>query len=139
MAKKILVVDDEPVLCAVLQRMLTKLDYHVVVAHNGVEATKILSHMDVDMVISDLRMPEMDGWELMRYVKKSLPDLPVILITGYHSMHTEAKATEHSADGYISKPFSFIFCRRRSRGKSCPKMETPTLLSPTAFLTTPAH
>lgn len=105
--KSILVVDDEPVLCAVLQRMLAKLDYHVVTAHNGLEAIKVLSHMEIDMVITDLRMPEMDGWELMRYVKQELPNLPVILITGYHSLYTEARATEHSADGYISKPFSF--------------------------------
>ena len=106
LGKCILVVDDEPVLCAVLQRMLTKLDYHVVSAHDGVEATKILSHMPVDLVITDLRMPRMDGWGLMQYVKKNMPRVPVILITGYHSMHTEARASDSSADGYISKPFS---------------------------------
>ena len=104
--KCILVVDDEPVLCAVLQRMLTKLDYHVVSAHDGVEASQILSHMPVDLVITDLRMPRMDGWSLMQYVKKEMSHIPVILITGYHSMHTEARASESSADGYISKPFS---------------------------------
>ena len=104
--KCILVVDDEPVLCAVLQRMLTKLDYHVVSAHDGLEAMKILSHMDIDLVITDLRMPKMDGWALMKHIKQGNPSLPVILITGYHSIHTEAKASESSADGYISKPFS---------------------------------
>lgn len=104
--KCILIVDDEPVLCAVLQRMLTKLDYHVVSAHDGVEATKILSHMNIDLVITDLRMPRMDGWALMKHVKQNYSDIPVILITGYHSIHTESQANEQSADGYISKPFS---------------------------------
>ena len=105
--KCILVVDDEPKSCAFLQRMLTRLEYHVVSAYDGLEATKILSHMDIDLIISDLHMPKMDGWDLMKYVKKNIPDLPVILITGYHSMHTEARATKSSADGYLSKPFSF--------------------------------
>lgn len=104
--KCILVVDDEPVLCAVLQRMLTKLDYHVVSAHDGIEASRILSHMPVDLVITDLRMPRMDGWTLMKHVKKNMSHIPVILITGYHSIYTEARASESSADGYISKPFS---------------------------------
>ena len=104
--KCILIVDDEPVLCAVLQRMLTKLDYHVVSAHDGLEALKILSNMNIDLVITDLRMPKMDGWALMQFVKKNMPQVPVILITGYHSIHTQTKATESSADGYISKPFS---------------------------------
>ena len=104
--KSILVVDDEPVLCAVLGRMLSKMGYNAVCAHDGVEATDIMAHMHFDLVISDLRMPRMDGWALMKHIKKETPDLPVILITGYHSMHTRTQATDHSADGYISKPFS---------------------------------
>ncbi len=104
--KSILVVDDEPVLCAVLGRMLSKLGYNAVCAHDGVEAVEIMAHMHFDLVVTDLRMPRMDGWSLMKYVKKDTPDLPVILITGYHSMHTRNQASENSADGYISKPFS---------------------------------
>ena len=105
--KSILVVDDEPVLCAVLQRMLTRLDYQVVSAHDGAEALKILTHMPFDLVISDLRMPAVDGWTLMHHIKKEYPDLPVVLITGYHSVHTQTRAKKSMADGYISKPFSF--------------------------------
>lgn len=104
--KSILVVDDEPVLCAVLGRMLSKLGYNAVCAHDGVEAVEIMAHMHFDLVVTDLRMPRMDGWSLMKYVKKDTPDIPVILITGYHSMHTRNRATQNSADGYISKPFS---------------------------------
>ena len=105
--KCVLIVDDEPVLCAVLQKMLTRLNYHVVSAPDGLEATKILSHMNIDLVISDLRMPKMDGWALMKHVKKNLPDLPFVLITGYHSIHSQNRAAKNLADGYISKPFSF--------------------------------
>jgi len=104
--RSILVVDDEPVLCAILDRMLSRLGFHVVSAHNGIEAMKILDRMSIDLVISDLRMPEMDGWTLMQYSKKKNPDVPFVLITGYHSIHTQQKASKSSADGYLSKPFS---------------------------------
>jgi len=104
--RSILVVDDEPVLCAILDKMLTRLGYQVVSAHNGVEAMKILSRMNIDLVISDLRMPQMDGWTLMKYSKDRYPNLPFILITGYHSIHTQSRASKSSADGYLSKPFS---------------------------------
>lgn len=106
--KIVLVVDDEPALCTVLGRMLSKLGYNAVCAHDGVEAIEILNNMNFDLVITDLRMPKMDGWALMKYVKKEIPELPVVLITGYHSMHTEVKASKSSADGYISKPFSIV-------------------------------
>ena len=104
----ILVVDDEPVLCAVLQRMLGKLKYHVVTANNGLEALRVLSYMQADLVITDLRMPKMGGWELMQRIKKATPDLPVVLITGYHSIYSRDMAEASPASGYISKPFSFL-------------------------------
>jgi CheY-like chemotaxis protein len=105
--RNILVVDDEPVLCAVLQKMLTRLGFAVITAHDGLEAVKILANMQVDLVISDLRMPRMDGWMLLQQIKGKEPDLPVILITGYHSDYSESRAEESAADAYISKPFSF--------------------------------
>ena len=105
--RNILVVDDEPVLCAVLQKMLTRLDYAVITAHDGLEAVKILANMQVDLVISDLRMPRMDGWMLLQQIREREPDLPVILITGYHSDYSESRAEESAANAYISKPFSF--------------------------------
>lgn len=104
----ILVVDDEPVLCSVLQRMLSKLGYHVITANNGMEALQIFSHMKIDLVITDLRMPKMDGWELMQRIKKISGTVPVVLITGYHSMYSRDMAEDSMADGYISKPFSFV-------------------------------
>lgn len=110
--RNILVVDDEPVLCAVLQKMLTRLDYAVITAHDGLEAVKILARLQVDLVISDLRMPGMDGWMLLQHIREQEPDLPVILITGYHSDYSESRAEESAADAYISKPFSFQQIRK---------------------------
>lgn len=105
--KSILIVDDEPILCAVLQKMLSRLEYQVVTAHDGIQALRILAHMKIDLVISDIRMPRMDGWTLMQHVKRSNRRIPVVLITGYHSIPTQKKATNSEADGYIPKPFSF--------------------------------
>ncbi|MCK5145307.1 DUF3662 domain-containing protein [bacterium] len=104
----ILIVDDEPVLCAVLQRMLTKLKYQVVTAGNGFEALKILKKMTIDLVITDLRMPRMDGWELIQRIKKDEPDIPVVLISGYHSIYSRDMTETSMASGFISKPFSFL-------------------------------
>lgn len=105
-SKTILVVDDEPVLCASLGMTISRLGYSAVCAHDGLEAVKILPEMNFDMVITDLHMPKMDGWTLMRYIKKEIPGMPVILITGYHSDHNKDEASRSAADGYISKPFS---------------------------------
>lgn len=105
-SKTILVVDDEPVMCASLGMTISRLGYSAVCAHDGLEAVKILPEMEFDMVITDLHMPKMDGWTLMRYIKKEIPGMPVILITGYHSDHNQDEASRSAADGYISKPFS---------------------------------
>jgi CheY-like chemotaxis protein len=106
MGRRILVVDDEPVLCAVLGRMLSKLGYNAVCAHDGIDAIEIMDHIEIDILITDLRMPRMDGWALMKHVKQQNPDLPVVLITGYYGMHADAKISDHSADAFLSKPFS---------------------------------
>ena len=106
MGRRILVVDDEPVLCAVLGRMLSKLGYNAVCAHDGIEAIEIMDHIEIDILITDLRMPRMDGWALMKHVKQQNPNLPVVLITGYYGMHADAKMSETSADAFLSKPFT---------------------------------
>lgn len=110
-APMILVVDDEPMLCAVLQRMLLKLKYRVVTANNGQEALQLLAQMEINLVITDLRMPKMDGWELMKRIKQAQPEIPVVLITGYHSLYSRDMADASAASGYISKPFSFLEIR----------------------------
>jgi len=104
----IMVVDDEPMLCSVLQRMLSKLGFNVVTAYNGFEAMTVFSTMKVDLVITDLRMPKMDGWQLMKRIKGISGKIPVVLITGYHSMYSKDIFDDSVADGYISKPFSFV-------------------------------
>jgi DNA-binding NtrC family response regulator len=63
-----------------------------------------LQTTDIDLVITDLNMPEMDGMELMKRIKEKTPKMPVIVITGYGTFHTEKQVLSNGADGYIPKP-----------------------------------
>ena len=82
-AAYILVVDDEPALRDIRSRQLSKYGHVVYSAGNGLEALKILASKRVEIVISDIVMPEMDGWDLSRAVKDSYPDVIMQLVTGY--------------------------------------------------------
>ena len=99
----ILVVDDEPVLRELEETVLGAAGYQVITAGNGREALHLLETETVDMVLSDIIMPEMDGYELAEYLATNRPDLPVRLITGYEDKReVEPYLTELIA---LRKPF----------------------------------
>ncbi len=102
--RKILVVDDQESMRVLLQDMLEAIGYEVTLAEGGEQALGILRESNFDLVLSDLNMPGMDGTALLRSVKSSAPDLPVVIITGYGTFHTEKRVMREGADGYISKP-----------------------------------
>ena len=102
--KHILVVDDEPLVRSSLSELLTLLGYTVSSAHNGKEALEILKTYTVDIIISDMKMPEMDGITLLRHVKADHPDIFVILITGYGTINNAVVAMKEGAYDYITKP-----------------------------------
>lgn len=99
---KILVVDDDAALLDLLVDTLSTIGYSVVPAPGGSEALVILEQDTFDMVISDIRMPEVDGISLLNKVRRSYPGLPVLLITGVASDDIINKA---SPDGFLAKPF----------------------------------
>jgi DNA-binding NtrC family response regulator len=87
MPQRILVVDDELDMLMLLRMMIEdSTDYEVETTNNPSEALKILTEKDIDLVISDLKMPGMDGMELFDEVKDIKPDIPVIIITAYGSL-----------------------------------------------------
>ena len=100
---KILVADDEQNLRRVLVAMLRRDGHDVVQAANGAEAIERLA--DVDVVITDLRMPGADGMEVLRTATKTFPQLPVIMITAYGSVGQAVEAIKAGAFDYIEKPF----------------------------------
>jgi DNA-binding NtrC family response regulator len=102
---RILVIDDDSVACEVLQETLLRAGYDVDVCTSAKEALgKELS--SYNLLISDIRMPEIDGLHLLRQVQERWPELPVILVTAYGSLETTMEALRLGAWDYISKPFS---------------------------------
>lgn len=105
MSHTILLVDDEPKLRDVLSVALSDLGYRVVEANSGAAALEMLNREDVDLVLTDLRMPEVTGYELLRECKRLDPDLPVVLLTAYSSIKDAVRAIKEGAFDFISKPF----------------------------------
>jgi len=103
--KKILVVDDDDELRNMLLEVLGSLDYFPIGVEDGEQALKQLRIQDFDLVISDIRMPEMDGLTLLKNIKQKAPKLPVVMITGFPSTCPVQKAMQEGADGYLAKPF----------------------------------
>jgi DNA-binding NtrC family response regulator len=101
----ILVVDDEEVLRKVIHKILTKEGYDVHLASSGTEALEILSKKEIDLVITDVKMPEMDGFDLLEQMKKNYPKLGIIVMTAFGDAYTVRDALMLGADEYITKPF----------------------------------
>ncbi len=99
----ILVVDDEPSQRQFISGSLAK-EYEVVTAANGVEASQLLLHRSFSLVITDERMPEMSGIELIRWMREKSPETPVIMLTAYGSIETAVEAIKLGAEEYLIKP-----------------------------------
>ncbi len=108
---RVLVVDDEPGPRESL-RLILKPHYDVMMARNGQEALRKLVLWHPDMIISDIRMPSMDGIQLLREVKERAPDTPFILLTGYGSLESAQEAVRKGAFDYISKPYDVNYIQR---------------------------
>ncbi len=102
----ILIVDDEPNYLIVLSELLRDEGFEVFTAAGGNEALKIVKEVDLDMVISDMQMPGMDGMALLTEIKKLDDDLPVLIITAYAEVDKAVKAMQAGAFSYLAKPFS---------------------------------
>ena len=103
--KKILVVDDELNMLLVLEAMLKKEKYEVVTASDGLEALEVLKDDDVVVVVTDLKMPKLDGLGLLSEIEKDYPSIPVIIITAHGTVATAVEALKKGAFDYITKPF----------------------------------
>jgi DNA-binding NtrC family response regulator len=105
---KILVVDDEAPIREMLQRGLTQIGgYSVEVAQNGQEAIEKFEKDIFDLILTDLRMPQMDGLELLKLIKGTRPEVIVIMMTAYGSIETAVEAMKVGANDYITKPIDF--------------------------------
>lgn len=105
---KILVVDDEASVRELLRRGLSQIGHFLVdVASNGLEAIEKIEKNLFDLVLTDLKMPEMGGIELLKTIKGTRPELTVIIMTAHGSIETAVEAMKKGADDYITKPIDF--------------------------------
>ena len=102
---QILVADDEPNMRKVLRAMLEHDGYDVHLAEDGAAALEVLENHHVDVLITDLRMPEIDGMELLKRVHGARESMPVIMITAHGTVDTAVEAIKLGAFDYITKPF----------------------------------
>lgn len=102
----ILVVDDELLIRDLLYDFFTGQGWNISVAENGERALEVLGEKSVDLILSDIKMPEMDGLTLASRVRQSHPGLPVVLMTGYPSVETAVTALRSRVEDYVIKPFN---------------------------------
>ena len=103
---KILVVDDEDIVRTSCSRTLVPEGYDVRLAKNGVEGLQMAAEERFDLVLTDLKMPDMDGIDVLRNIKEKWPETHVIIVTGYQTVDTAVKAIKLGANNYIEKPFT---------------------------------
>jgi len=103
--KQILIADDEPNMRRVLTAQLTRDGYDVQSVEDGEKAKGVLEEHHFDVVISDLRMPKVDGMELLKHIAEAHPNLPVIMITAHGTVDTAVEALKLGAYDFVTKPF----------------------------------
>ncbi len=107
MVKKVLVVDDDQEMLCSLEEGLSKYNetFSITTAEDGLGAVDELKNSTISLVVTDLKMPRMDGFSLLSYIMEHYPEIPAIIITGYSTPEMERLAREGGAIGYIAKPF----------------------------------
>jgi len=104
---KLLFVDDDPVTCSVMQRHCDRSDIQCMTFQSGQEVIDEMNLNGADLVITDLRMPGMTGFELLTALREIDKDLPVLVMTGYSSVENAVEAMKLGATDFIKKPFDF--------------------------------
>ncbi|MGH2747219.1 MAG: response regulator [Actinomycetota bacterium] len=108
MTRRVLIVDDEPDIRLLIRINLVAAGYEVLEAGNGREAIDFLEGQEPDLVLLDLRLPELDGWEVLEHLKERgvAERVPVIAISAHASPTTKERAREVGFKSYVSKPFT---------------------------------
>jgi DNA-binding response OmpR family regulator len=101
----ILVIDNDPSTAAVFQKLLESKDYQVLTSNSGRESLKIVERVMLDLIILDLLMPEMDGWQLCQAIRE-LTRTPILIISAIESPEIITKTLDLGADDYLVKPIS---------------------------------
>lgn len=103
---RILVIEDDIAFCKLVEKFLTKNGYEISTAFSAAEAKSTIAVEKFDLILTDFRLPDSDGMILLAEFKAEMPNVPVILMTGYSEVNTAVKAIKNGATDYISKPFN---------------------------------
>ena len=105
MPQKILIIDDEEGIRESLRLILSD-DYNLIITESGTQGLDCLvNDKNIGLVLLDIKMPKINGLDVLKAIKEKRPDVNVIMVTGYKSVDTAAEATKLGASGYIVKPF----------------------------------
>lgn len=104
-SKRILIVDDSKDLTHVISDFLSMYGYQVLTAVDGYDALECMNAQPVQVVVSDIHMPRMDGFTLMGEIKSRYPKIPIVLITGFSVSEAQKLAFERGANAFVAKPF----------------------------------
>jgi two-component system response regulator HydG len=104
--QRILIVDDEPDMTETCRRILSPAGYKCLTSNNALEALNLLGAERPDLLLTDLRMPEMDGMEMLRRAREIDPQMPVVLLTAHATLESAVAAVKAGAFDYLAKPFS---------------------------------
>lgn len=104
--ENILIVDDDLLILELIQRHLQSLNYHTYKAISVKEALEILKDTSIDLLITDLQMPDVDGLELIKYTSEHYPKIPKLVVTGFPSIEGALEVMKSGAVDYITKPFT---------------------------------
>ncbi len=117
---RLLVVDDEPRICHLIEELLKLEGYQVDVSFSGTNALEMIKKYNYQLLITDLKMPGIDGLELIQKAKELNPEIRTIMVTGYTTVETAVQSLRHGVDDYITKPFNIFELK-----KAWPRAEPP--------------
>ncbi|MBC2715883.1 MAG: response regulator [Desulfobacteraceae bacterium] len=126
MKKRALVIDDEQIVLDSIFKILTEEDFEVATTLNGAEGIRYAVNEPYDVILTDIRMPDIDGFQVIRDIRKSKASVPIVMITGYATVSSAVQAMKLGATNYIEKPFSpeeliriVVSAMEDSSGESC--------------------
>ncbi len=114
MTESVLMIDDDTALLRLAELNLTKAGYRFVAAHHGIAGLQKLEHEQPSLVLLDISMPKLDGWETCRLIRQ-VSDVPIIMLTGRDEEAEKAWGLDLGADDYLTKPFGFVELQARIR------------------------
>ncbi|MDD3626216.1 MAG: sigma-54 dependent transcriptional regulator [bacterium] len=105
MKKNILVIDDVPEIGETFRNIFQEGSFNIIAKYNGIEGIKSVNN-EIDLIVSDVKMPGADGFEVLKYTKEKFPGIPIIIITAFGDITTAVKAVKSGAYDFIPKPFN---------------------------------